>query len=341
MILEQYEEALSINEQALALHRRIGDWHEEALTLNNLGITFGCLGRWEESEAAYLEALRIFKDFGGNPTIRVTTWNLATNCYWRQGQYQKAVEFVNDQIEWAMNAEDEWLVGVLNMMQGEFLYLFGQPEASLAALEVAHSIMEHLAHGGVDHAVIISDMALSKAQMGDLSSGKELMGRAMKMAEGATKPSHWAAPASNNAYLVLALGEPDRIQQACTRIEENLGPLLYSSYEVEIEEALHALVRLRLAMADPEGANEHAQALARMLDHRPEHWTTQEYAYSIAQAHWALGDAPAGNEYLKRAYDWISLVADQTENEAWRRSWLEDAGRNAEILQVAAERGIC
>jgi hypothetical protein len=44
--------------------------------------------------------------------------------------------------------------------------------------------------------------------------------------------------------------------------------------------------------------------------------------------------------YLKRAYDWIMLVADNTKNKTFRQSWLQNVKINQEILKDCAERGI-
>jgi predicted ATPase/class 3 adenylate cyclase len=338
--LDQYTEALPIAEQALALHREVGDRSEEAHALNVLGIIYGWLDRWNEHEAALRKSLQIGHDLRSTTTVQFTTWNLATTHYWREGRYEGAIRFVEEELEWALAAEDNWLIGALNYNKGWFLYEVGQYDASLATFEIALSTLEEIAPEGRVYVITLAWIGLQHALIGTRISAEEHSDRAKELADRLPSPADRIWIVLINAKIALLLGEKERLQQARQEIDESLEIVLRSDEHELIEELLNTSAQLRLVEDDIEGAYERSSELARLLDYVPAHPAPQDYAYTHAQLLHALGRTKEAESYIKRAYDWIILVADKTENEAWRQSWLEDARRNKEILEVAAEMGI-
>jgi tetratricopeptide (TPR) repeat protein len=338
--LGQYKQALPYAQQALELHREVGDWSEEANALNVLGLLYAWLERWEESEAMYKQSLQNAHDLRSTIAIQFATWNLITSCHWRQARYEDAVQLMDEEIQWAMKAEDGWLIGSLNHFKGWLLFELGDEAAALMGWKVALSQMERLAPNGPFHAAALAWIAYLHARLGELSGSEAEADAVMKIAEVQSNPADRVWPTVVIAKLALFLNQPELIGRSLSQVEEGLV-LLEGSDEFDAkEEALNIGAQLRIATDDLEGAYEMTQELGKLLEFVPAHPAKQDYAYTIAQVHEALGQTDEADQYLRVACDWIHLVAEQTENEEWRRSWLEDARRNAEILRVAAERGI-
>jgi len=334
--LDQYTEALPIAEQALALHREVGDWSEEANALNVLGIIYGWLNRWNEHEVALRESLQIGHDLRSSLIVHFATWNLVTAHYWREGRVEGAIRFVDEELEWALNAEDDWVIGVMNFIKGRFFNEMGQYDASLAAFEIALSCLEEYAPKGRVYVITLAWIGLQHALIGTRVSAEEYSDRAQELADRLPNPADRVWIILTNAKTALLLGDKERLQQACQEIDESLEIVLRSNDYELIEELLNTSAQLRLAEDDIEGAYERTSELARLLDYVPAHPAPQDYAYTHAQVLQALGRTKEAEHYIKRAYDWITLVADKTENKAWRRSWLENARRNKEIMEAAS-----
>jgi hypothetical protein len=181
---------------------------------------------------------------------------------------------------------------------------------------------------------------LQHALIGTRVPAEEYSDRAQELADRLPNPADRVGIVLRNAKTALLLGEKERLQQARQAIDESLEIVLRSNEYAAIKELLNTSAQLRLAQDDIEGAHERTSELARLLDYNPIHRAPQDYAYTHAQVLQALGRTKEAEPYIKLAYDWITLVADKTENEAWRRNWLEDARRNKEILEAAAEMDI-
>jgi tetratricopeptide (TPR) repeat protein len=337
---DQFTEALPIAEQALALQREVGDWGEEACALNVLGIIYGWLDRWNEHEIALRESLQIGHDLRSTIDVQFATFNLATTHYWREGRCEGAIRFLDEELEWALDAEDDWLIGILNSNKGQFLNEMGQFDTSLAALEIALSTLEEFAPEGRVYGTTLACIGFHHARIGTRGPAEEYSNRAQELVDQLPNPADRVGIVLNNAKTALLLGEKERLQQARRAIDESLEIVLRSNDYELIEELLNTSALLLLDQGDVEGAYERTSELARLLDYVPAHPALQDYAYTHAQVLQALGRTKEAAPYIKRAYDWIMLVADKTENEAWRRSWLEDARRNREIITEYKERGL-
>jgi len=340
LLMEQHLEALPIIEQALALHREVGDLYDEACAHNVLGIIYFWLGLMEEAEVAWLKSLQLGHDLFATTAVHFAACNLVNCHYWAQGRYEEAVHLMDQEIHWALTNEDEWLIGAMNYTKGLLLAEFGLPETALMTWNVAHPIIEELAPGGHFHTNVLAWMGIQQATLGEIEQAKDFLDQASDLGLDLSAPDQRTWPLISNANLALLTNDEKSNRIALEQLIEVIKPLQRSfEYDV-LEEALNSAAQLSLALNDPEGAYEYSRELARLLDHVPSHPAKQDYAYTHAQVLQALGRTKEAELYIKRAYDWITLVADKTENEVWRLAWLEDARRNKEILEAAAELGI-
>jgi len=339
-LLDQYEEALPITKRALALHREVGDWSEEAAALNVLGSIYGWLDRWKESEAAYRESLELGHDLGSTTAVEFAAWNLATSHFWRQGQYEQAVRFFDRELKRAQVVEDHWLIIMLNSRQGWVLYEMGLFEASLECFMTALSGLQQLAPDGPVYIETLAWIGLQQAELGNFDLAKEHVDRSRDLAHSLKVHQDRIMSKVTRGKVSLLLGDPDRMEDAHIQLENHLRIIAESSDYPYIEEGLNTSAQLYLAQGDMEGALERTQELVRLLDYAPVHPAPQDYAYTHAQVLMALGREEEAIPYLQRAYNWVKQVADNFENEDWRRTWLEDACRNKEILALAENRNL-
>ena len=71
-----------------------------------------------------------------------------------------------------------------------------------------------------------------------------------------------------------------------------------------------------------------------------ENWHPEEAFFIHSWVLRALGREAEADEYLRRAYERVTLVAGKTTDPALKKSWLEKVQTNREILAACAERGI-
>ena len=65
--LAKYQEAIKYNQQSLAISREISDRKGEAYSYMNLGNAYYFLGQYEQAREYYQQSLAIFKEIGDKP----------------------------------------------------------------------------------------------------------------------------------------------------------------------------------------------------------------------------------------------------------------------------------
>ncbi len=84
-----------------------------ANTQNNLGILYDDLGRFEDAEKAYLEALEIYKELAEKspdaylPDVAMTQNNLG-NLYRKLGKFEKAVKYFDEALDIDSDYSSAW-----------------------------------------------------------------------------------------------------------------------------------------------------------------------------------------------------------------------------------------
>ena len=90
--LGEYPKALEYYEQALAIHKQVGDFRIEGVTLNNIGGVYDSLGQYSKALEYYEQALAIRKQVG-DPQGESTSLNNIGGVYDSLGEYPKALEY--------------------------------------------------------------------------------------------------------------------------------------------------------------------------------------------------------------------------------------------------------
>jgi hypothetical protein len=87
-----------------------------------------------------------------------------------------------------------------------------------------------------------------------------------------------------------------------------------------------------LALNAADEALTHSAEAVRLMETTPELWEMEQVLFTHARILDALRCTAEADEYLRRAYDRVMLVADKIKNEALRRSWLENIRDHREII---------
>ena len=89
--LGEYERAIDLHTQALAIARDIGDRQGEGAALGNLGLCHSSLGEYERAIDLHTQALAIARDIGDRQGEGATLGNLGL-CHYRLGEYRRAID---------------------------------------------------------------------------------------------------------------------------------------------------------------------------------------------------------------------------------------------------------
>ncbi|MGJ3251933.1 MAG: CHAT domain-containing protein [Elainellaceae cyanobacterium] len=90
--LGQYSQALDYYQQALEINIETGDRQGEGTTLNNIGVVYDSLGQYQQALDYYQQALAIRTDIGDRRGEGVTLNNIGA-VYDNLGQYQQALDY--------------------------------------------------------------------------------------------------------------------------------------------------------------------------------------------------------------------------------------------------------
>ncbi|HKI00948.1 MAG TPA: tetratricopeptide repeat protein, partial [Thermoanaerobaculia bacterium] len=136
-------EAIESLDLALSLYRRVGDRHQEAMTLYFLGRAWGETDEVERTSRSYEQALALWKDLGGGLFDEATWLNDLAIVRVRQGRlqdasglYSQAVGVWQRQGNGRHEATTRTNLGFLYAYLGEGRLALGQYRRSLALLDV-------------------------------------------------------------------------------------------------------------------------------------------------------------------------------------------------------------
>jgi hypothetical protein len=108
----------------------------------------------------------------------------------------------------------------------------------------------------------------------------------------------------------------------------------------DIVERLNLAARLSLALGQNDKAVKYSSEAMDLIQISPSFLRPEVKFFTHARALFRFSQEDEAKEYLQQAYDRVMLVANTTEDEELRRSWLENVKVNREILEACAKRGI-
>jgi predicted ATPase/class 3 adenylate cyclase len=323
----QFSAASAAAEAALALHRQIGDRQAECYALNVLGLTLGRLGKHETAAEAFHLMLETAEEIGSKLSIVVAVSNIADSVFAPQGEYEAGLAFLETWLAKARQAEDEILAAQLQLQRTLQLAALGQVEL---ALEVAQSVLPdagRLLDFG-SQIRLLSIVGFCQAELGLFRQARESYQAGIERAEKAGEMEDVVARLIHLAYLAYLEGDQAGLRVAMEEVQRR---------DVSLPEGFafaHCrAARMQLVLGEVEQALESSSKSVRPTELRGEHYYCVERFYlTHARVLRALGRGAEADEYLRRAYDRVMLVASKTQDETLRQSWLENVPDNREIV---------
>lgn len=146
--LGQYDSALKLHQQALAIYQELGDRPGEATTLNNLGQVYANFKQADQALQFYQQALALYKQVGDRTGEGVALSNLG-HIYEQQGNHAQALKFYQQALAIHREVGDRANEGVTLSSIGRVQHQSGQPEAE-RTLRQAIEVLEALRPGLTD-----------------------------------------------------------------------------------------------------------------------------------------------------------------------------------------------
>jgi tetratricopeptide (TPR) repeat protein len=144
--LHRWEESVHFLQQALEIHRDLGNHYDEGRGLDNLGQVYQNMGRWRESIDHHCQAIGICRKFNDRYGLAMLANNLGM-VYQTAGRWQGAVDCYNYAIEVFREFDDSYNSGkVLNNIGRAYCSL-GRWQESLDCHRRALEIFQELGDG--------------------------------------------------------------------------------------------------------------------------------------------------------------------------------------------------
>lgn len=111
--LGRYEEALVKGEEAFEIFKNGSDNEKIAQIQFNLGIVYSDLGDFKRSELQFKDAAATYRRVQ-NPTGIIKTYNELARIYFTRSDFSRAIEYLNDGLEYCSEIKDDELIARLS-----------------------------------------------------------------------------------------------------------------------------------------------------------------------------------------------------------------------------------
>ncbi len=333
-------ENFAVTEAALALHREVGDRFGEMSALNNLGWSLGGLGRTAEAEAPLRQSLEIAYATGSSSGTFNATGGLTWTYYQPQGQHEAGLAFLEEQFAKVRLTGDELLVNRIQLLQAVLLAQLGQFAQAAQLAQTYLSIAERLL-GQSEQVWVLSFIGRWQAELGQFAQSQQSLTAALQLAETTDVPLDAAISMTDVAYAALLEGDLAGLRAGLEQVKRavHLYPD-YWTYEFFLAYTLDVEAQLRLALGEVDEAVTCSTKVMQLMDTYPTIWWSERYHFTHPRALRVAGREAEANDFLRRAYERVMLVAEKTHDETLRRSWLENVRANREILAEWRARGM-
>jgi tetratricopeptide (TPR) repeat protein len=257
--LGDYRQAIDLLTEALAIARDTGDREGEATALGNLGLSYHCLGDYRQAIDLHTQALTIDRDIGYRQGENQDLSNLG-HCHLDLGEYRHAIDLLTEAL--AIASEIGHRYGEANALNyfGQAYLAAGDARQAVKLLEQAITVADST--GDIEPAVSArSSLARAQFRLGDPAAA---------LAATAAQRELWYPPEEPTRRLLegLALLELHRADEGLRAFSDAITAAdsllaLADSNVAALQARALALAGLAAATSDPASAAEAVQAFAR------------------------------------------------------------------------------
>jgi tetratricopeptide (TPR) repeat protein/predicted Ser/Thr protein kinase len=331
------DQALPLAEAALVLNQQIGDIAEGISTTQSLGLILFELGQHDKALSDLRQALEMAETFGFD---RIG-WSVALNVldldYRLQGKYQSGLAFLDERLAVVEDAEEKTYNKTLFVMYNYHRMVLYEYTGMVAeALRIANKFLPVAQELQDQVPRLCSWIDRLKAELGQ----PEAALRSLEVSlEHEASNFHVLFNAAYVAWLSRNPEDwPAGLERARAAVEilQGFGELFYN----QLTFALDMTARLFLALNQPEEALRYAQEAIQLLPVAPEIYGREQFYFTYSRALRATGQHRDADEALRRAFESLMRIADQTKDKVLRKSLLENVPYNREMVTEATERGV-
>ncbi len=293
--LGNYEQALTHQEQSLALHDRLGMAEEVAATLNNMSLAHLSLGRAAQAEEAAQRALDIAQAIH-SPRLEATASGMLGFIHWTRGDIEGATEFLTTSLATASRLGLHHIssyalrnLGLVHQTTGE---LAAAQSYFRRALDVSESI-----DSSYDRSISLYGLALIDHDKGDHASAYDSAQRALSAFQECGDRTHEVETLCLLSAISGRLGSPQQSVHYAAAALDGARQLGYVDGEA------YALARLaaagmHLGRAD---ATRNAEAARSLAESGTNQMTRSKVLLELAELYVTQGDPRRAEECARQA----------------------------------------
>ena len=362
-----YEKSRTYFEEALVIHREVGDLRGELSVLNNLGLLFQTIGDLKKSGNYFEQGLEICNKIGDRLAQGVLLANLG-NMTAEAGNYLQAQIWLEQACSIREEIQNEEGVGMLLPTLGDILRKQGKYSQAKTQLERALEINVRIEHTP-QQCLSLDALSQFYRELGDYAAAYAYFRRALEVLADEQSPNrvralahgclllllqgdHAAALEIGEQALTLSAELPQIHATALTNLGHTLAGLqdfeaAAEKYQQALDlraellqpflgiEPLAGLAQLALNMGSEDQALLYIEKILPLLETSPLEGPDQPgqiylICYQVLQAH----QDPKADEILKSAYKLLQKRASAMDNDLLRNSYLENVNAHQEIIQL-------
>jgi len=286
--LGDYQQAIDLHTQAIAITRDTGDRKGESSELGNLGACYYSLGDYRQAIDLHTQGIAIARDTGDRQLVGNELASLGL-CHYRLGDYRQAIDLHTQAIAIARDTGDRQLVGIelgnLSLCHADLGDYRQAIDLHTQAIAIARDTGHRLAEGNE-----LGNLGLCHASLGDYRQAIDLHTQAIAIARDTGNREGEGNELGNLGSYHYRLGDYQQAIELCTQA---LAIARDTGYRYGEANALSYLGRALLAAGDTSQAVKQLEQAVRVSDTTGDIEPAVEARSGLARACLQLGDPAA------------------------------------------------
>ncbi len=334
LVTGDYAEAKAYFDEVLTICRELDMRQSEASALSNLGYIFGAQGDSATSKAYYERALRINQEIGDQRGIALVTGNLGGQLL-AEGDFTAARTCHEQTLAIRRSVQDREGEGVALRNIGQVYHQQGDYPRAKSYYEQALSIFYELGTQFYQ-GQILAFLSLLYHHLDDNQAAREYGHKGLRIAQDIDdrRGQGWLLDCLGHA--LTGLGQLD---QAADAYEQALAVRRELNQPHLVTESQAGLARLALIQDKNDRAQEYVEAVLTYLKSHNLNGTSEPFRVYLTCYHiLQVNDDPRAHDILTTAHDLLQKRAARIEDDALRRSFLENVSAHRRIIAAYRER---
>ncbi len=221
--LGEYDKAAEYFREALKIREKIGDRWGTAMFLSNLGVVKSESGEYDEAMDYFKKSLEIREKIGDRWGTAMSLNNIGM-IHLEKGEYRSSLVYFRKAMDIREKIGDRDGVASSMISMGMAYLELGDAKKSMELYSKALKIKEEMGdREGIAEA--LNGMGRAHTLEGDGKKGEEFLKKSLKLSEEVDNKRMVAYNLCSLSELYLDTGNPDGVEQCCSRIQDILGQL--------------------------------------------------------------------------------------------------------------------